>query len=105
MLGLSLLGLTLGVAVGAKMNGVAGAAAGGLFAASGVNLLRASQQYVKGTPAADKEGRISLTYSVVGAAAGGAIVYRYIYGGGGGDPKAFKPNPEGDDCDIRPVGP
>jgi len=112
MLGLSLLTLTLGTAIGAKYKGIAGAAAGGLAAGGAMNLLRASQQYMRGTPQADKEGRVSATYGVIGAAGAGLIAYRYIFDQGkrGGDPDAFKPNPEddvddGNDCDIRPVGP
>lgn len=119
-LGLTLLALATGTAVGAKMGGVAGAGAGALGAGATVNAVRAMSAFKRGTEAGDKEGRVSTLYALVGGAGAGLLWFKYA------DPPDESKrkrklvrnpvqDPDGDDdygmserptpCDIRPVGP
>lgn len=110
-LGLSMLAMAVGIAVGARQGGLTGAAAGSLIAGAAVNGWRAFSYYQKGTEKDDTEGRISLIYGLI-AGAGGAFVWsKYVSKG-----QAITANPSHDRtddepfgasgaCDIRPVGP
>jgi hypothetical protein len=114
-LGLSLLAIAGGIAVGAKTGGLPGAAAGSLFAGAAVNALRAVAYFKEGTDEDDREGRVSALYGVIGAVGGGVLWSRYVQGG-----DTFAENPDEDvlleeeedvevipntPCGIRPAGP
>ncbi len=114
-LGLSVLALAVGLTVGAKQGGLPGAFAGSLFAGAAVNAFRAFSHYKQGTPAGDKEGRISVTYGALALGSGGALWWKYV---AKRDKLAANPDgPDDDDlellptdrggggCGIRPVGP
>lgn len=107
-LGVSLLAVGVGGAVGGKYGGWAGAGAGVLFAGAAINAVRALKSYRTGSEAGDKEGRVSALYTLVGAGGGALLWTKYA------EPRMTR-NPGGDDdeeetdfgilCGIRPVGP
>lgn len=115
-LGISILGIVAGAAIGTYYGGPFGGLAGSLFAGAGINAYRAMKYYTAGTD--DSEAKVSGTYAVVSAAAGGALWYYFVSerqqkpmrrnaskrSGGRRDYKEFSQNAP-DDCNIRPVGP
>jgi hypothetical protein len=66
-LGLALLLVGVGSAIGVKYGGVFGGVAGAVYGGSTVNAIRAGRAVVQGTPEADKEAMVSATYAVIGA--------------------------------------
>jgi hypothetical protein len=66
-LGLALLLVGVGSAIGVKYGGVFGGVAGAVYGGSTVNGIRAARAVVQGTPEADKEAMVSATYAVIGA--------------------------------------
>lgn len=97
-LGLSLLCVAAGGAIGAYAAGLPGLAAGALGAGAAVNTVRAFRQYSLGTEGGDKEGLVSAFYAIVGAIGGGVIYYRY-----GGSRDRLRANPEYSECDANGV--
>lgn len=75
-LGLALLLTGVGSALGVAYAGIFGGIAGGLAGGSVVNAVRAYRCMVKGTQDDDREAIISGTYSVIGAAAAGYLLYK-----------------------------
>jgi hypothetical protein len=66
-LGLALLLVGVGSAIGVRYGGVFGGVAGAVYGGSTVNAIRAGRAVVQGTPEADKEAMVSATYAVIGA--------------------------------------
>lgn len=64
-LGLTLLILSIGSAVGVQYGGVWGGVAGALYGGAAVNLIRSARCATHGTPESDKEAIVSGTYAVV----------------------------------------
>lgn len=75
-LGLSVLAVGIGSALGLTYAGLFGGVGGGLAGGGAVNLLRAYKHFVKGTPADDKEATISATYGVLSVAASIYLFYK-----------------------------
>jgi hypothetical protein len=66
-LGLALLLVGVGSAIGVKYGGLFGGTAGAVYGGSAVNAIRAARSVTLGTPDADKEAMVSATYAVIGA--------------------------------------
>jgi hypothetical protein len=75
-LGLALLLVGIGSAVGVKYGGLFGGAAGAMYGGSAVNAIRAARCVIQGTPQADKEAAVSATYAVLGAAVASYLVWQ-----------------------------
>lgn len=75
-LGLTLLAVGLGAAVGVVYGGAMGGVAGGLYGGAIVNGARAINRAMNGDQTDDKEALISGTCSVVGAGIATYLVYR-----------------------------
>jgi hypothetical protein len=65
-LGLALLLVGVGGAIGVKYGGLFGGAAGTVYGGSAVNAIRAARAVMQGTPEADREALVSASYAVVG---------------------------------------
>jgi hypothetical protein len=76
--GVSVVAVGAGAAVGYTYGGIYGAFAGALFGGATVNAYRAYANVVKGTDAGDKEAKVSGTYAVVTAALGGFLWYKLV---------------------------
>lgn len=121
MLGIALLAVVGGAALGAKFGGAYGALAGSLLAGAGVNAFRAVRAVQQGTPEGDKEAQISGAFAVGGAALGGFLWYKLVgvneaIPNEGSDEEGQAPLAQpkrlatsnttfGGACNIRPVGP
>ncbi len=92
MLGVSLLLIGAGAAVGGTYGGLIGAGAGMLIAGAAVNAVRAVKNVTQGTPEADREAAISGTFAVAGAGLAFYLLYR-------SRKDAATPNGEDDDED------
>jgi len=75
-LGLSLLLVGTGAAIGAKYRGMFGGIAGGLYAGAMVNAIRAVRSLTDGQAESDKEAAISGTYSLLGAGVATYVLYQ-----------------------------
>jgi hypothetical protein len=111
MLGLTTLSVATGVAVGAYYGGVLGSIAGSFFGGAIVNAYRAMAFYRQGSPDGDHEAKVSATYALLAAAAGGYVSYKYVKprhpgrfdenpAGGGDDDDGDQPT----SCRPRPSG-
>jgi hypothetical protein len=98
MLGLSLLSVTAGAAVGFHYAGVLGGFAGSLIGGALVNAYRAVSFYREGNPDADREAKISGAYAAIAAGGGGYLAYRAQTSAGGGR-GGMRRNPEPEDED------
>jgi hypothetical protein len=97
MLGMALVTVAAGAAIGGRLGGWPGAGAGVLMGGGAVNAVRAFRAYRSDD---SREGHLSSFYALVGLGAGGFVAYRY------GRPKTMRSNPKATSrCDIRPVGP
>lgn len=76
MLGLSLLVVGVGVAIGAKYAGLFGGIAGGLYGGASINAMRAVKNLTDGQPESDREAAISGTYAVLGAGVATYVLYQ-----------------------------
>jgi hypothetical protein len=65
-LGLALLLVGVGGAIGVKYGGLFGGSAGAVYGGSAVNAIRAARAVMQGTPEADREALVSASYAVVG---------------------------------------
>lgn len=103
MLGLSVVGIGLGSAVGWHYGGGGGALAGTVFGGAAVNAYRAYHYFMEGTPDATKEAMINATYAVVltGLA---AWWWSENVAEGPAELTPNQPTPS-EPCHIRPVGP
>ena len=75
-LGLSLLLVGVGAAVGAKYRGMFGGIAGGLYGGALINGIRAVRSLTDGAPASDSEAAISGTYALLGAGVATYVLYQ-----------------------------
>jgi hypothetical protein len=83
-LGLGLLLVGVGSAIGAKYGGgMFGGLSGGLYGGSIMNLARAARAVTIGTPEADREAVVSGTYAVLGGALASYLLYRGLHDKGG----------------------
>lgn len=118
-LGLSVIGIALGAAVGYKYGGFYGSVAGTLGAGALINAYRAYRYAVDGTEESDKEAKVSGTYAVGAAVLSGVIWAKLVESShkmhanpdDAGSDKGSDDDSEDDDvgsderCHIRPVGP
>jgi hypothetical protein len=78
LVGMSVVAVGAGAAVGYTYGGLYGALAGALFGGTAANAYRAYSNVVKGTDEGDKEAKVSGTYAVVTAALGGFLWYKLV---------------------------
>lgn len=75
-LGLSLLLVGVGAALGAKYRGMFGGIAGGLYGGALINGIRAVRSLTDGAPSSDTEAAISGTYALLGAGVATYVLYQ-----------------------------
>lgn len=76
VLGLSLVAVTGGAAIGWHLGGPYGALAGLLFGGAATNLLTAGYQVTRGTPDADRDAAVRAFYGIGAAGAGAYLLYK-----------------------------
>jgi hypothetical protein len=100
LLGLSMLAVAAGAALGIRYGGLYGGIAGGLVGGAGVNAFRALHYYKEGSDEGDKEARVSATYAALATALSGYLLVRHV------EPREeATPNPEGGEPDVPVVEP
>lgn len=99
LVGMSVVSVGAGAAVGYTYGGLYGALAGALFGGTAANMYRAYANVVKGTDEGDKEAKVSGTYAVVTAALGGFLWYKLVEKSKTGKMKENPGDDEPDDPD------
>ena len=76
MLGLSLLLVGIGAAIGVGYGGLFGGVAGSMYGGATVNAIRATRHVMRGGAGDDREAAVSGTYAVLGAGVASYLVWR-----------------------------
>jgi hypothetical protein len=77
VLGVVTLSVGIGAAAGVYYGGPFGAVAGSLFGGALANAYKAVSAYKSGSPEGDAEAKVSATYSIIAAALGGWVAYKF----------------------------